>query len=108
MEFTQMTEVNMTWYKNYNLNQRGADTIHAIILTKYQKYLLILILKHMNVLAELIESHNVHTYKITPHKKCTVLKYTYAQWPYWKLVVRESFKYQYRMTKVIGCLIKIK
>ena len=31
-------------------------------------------------------------YKITPYNKCTVLKSTYSQWTYCKLVVRKSFQ----------------
>ena len=40
--------------------------IHAASVKKYQKYLSILILKHANVLAEAINSRDVHLYKITP------------------------------------------
>ena len=61
-------------------------------MTNYQEYPSILILKHVNVLAEVIKSHDVHLYKITSYKKHTVLKYTYAQWPYWKLVANKRFK----------------
>ena len=38
MEFTKMTYVNVTSYKNYNLNQLDAYIIHAVSVTKYQKY----------------------------------------------------------------------
>ena len=41
MEFTQMTEVDVTSHKNYTFNQRGEDPIHAVSLTKYHKYTLI-------------------------------------------------------------------
>ena len=51
----------------------------AITSTKYKKYPSILILKHVNVLAEVIKSHDVHLYKIKPYSKYTVLKSTYAQ-----------------------------
>ena len=33
-----MTYVNVTSYKNYNLNQLDAYVIHAVSVTKYQKY----------------------------------------------------------------------
>ena len=91
MEFTKMTEVVVTSYtwQNYNINQRGADTIHAVSMTKYQKYLSIL-----NILAKVIKSHDLNLYKITPYNKCTVLKSTYAQLPYWKLVARKRFQNQ--------------
>ena len=74
-----MTEFNVTSQKNYNLNQRGSDTIHSITLMKYQKYPQKIILKHANVLAEEIKSHDVHLYKITIYNECTVLKYKYTQ-----------------------------
>ena len=68
--------------QKYNINQRCAYMIHAVSVTKYQNYTSILILKHANVLAEVIKSHGVWMYKIMTYKKCTALKYTYAQWPY--------------------------
>ena len=74
-----MTEVNVTSYKNYNLNQRDADMIHAASVTKYQKYTSILIPKHVNVLAELIKLCGVYLYQIMLYKKCTILKSKYAQ-----------------------------
>ena len=68
-----MTEVNVASHKRYNPNQRGSDTINAVSVKKYQKYPSIIILKHVNVLAEVIKSHGVHLYQITPYKKCTIL-----------------------------------
>ena len=65
--------------ENYNINQKVADTINAITLTKYQMYPLKIILKHENILAEVIKSHCVNLYKITPYNKCTSLKSTCAQ-----------------------------
>ena len=53
--------------------------IHAVSVTKYQNYPSILILKHANVLAQVIKSHDEHFYNITSYKKFIVLKYTYAQ-----------------------------
>ena len=41
-----------------------------------------------------IKSHHVHLYQITPYKKFIVLKYTYAQLPYWKLVASNFFQTQ--------------
>ena len=41
--------------QSYNLNQRGADKIHAISVKKYQMYPLILILKHAVFLNEVIQ-----------------------------------------------------
>ena len=61
---------------NYNINQRGTHTIHDFSTTKYQKVISILILKHENVLAEVIESNDVHLYRIIIYNKLTVLKYT--------------------------------
>ena len=60
MKFTQMNEVKVISYTNYTLNKRGTDTIHAVSVTKYHNHYLILILKHANVLAELIKLHGVH------------------------------------------------
>ena len=54
---------------------------------KYQKYHSIL-----NILAKVIKSHDVHLYKITPYNKCTVLKSTYENVSYWKLVASERFQ----------------
>ena len=38
--------------KNYNLNKRGKDTIHAVIPTSYHKYISTKILKHTNILTK--------------------------------------------------------
>ena len=65
--------------QKYNLIEICVYTIHAVSVTKYQKYPSILILKHVNVLSEVIKSHDVHLYKIKPYSKYTVLKSTYAQ-----------------------------
>ena len=78
--------------ENYTLNDRGEDRIHAVSAAKYQKYVLILILKHATVLAEVIKLHDVHLFKIMPYQKCNVLKSTCKKWPYWKLVTSERFK----------------
>ena len=42
--------------------------IHAVSVTKYHIYPSILILKHTNVLAEVIKSHDIYIYKIVPYK----------------------------------------
>ena len=68
----------------------GADMIHVFSVIKYHHYPSMFILKHANVLAELIKSHGVYFYKITPYKKFTVLKYTYAQFPYWTSVANKK------------------
>ena len=65
--------------QDYNFNQRGEDTIHDVTMTKCQKYPSKLILKHANVLDQVIKLHNVYLYNITPYKKFTVLKSMYAQ-----------------------------
>ena len=44
------------------------------------------------LLAEVIKLYGVQVYKITPYNKCTVLKYTYSRWPYYKLAVRKGFQ----------------
>ena len=75
-----------------NINQSGADIINAVSVTKYQKYPSILILKHTNVLSEVTKLHDVNLYKIIPYNKCTVLKSTYTQRPYWKFFEIESFQ----------------
>ena len=62
-----------------NINQRGADTINSTTLTNYQKYSSKVIIKHANILDPLIKSHNLHLNKIPPYRKCTIIKYTYAQ-----------------------------
>ena len=46
---------------------------------KYHDYHSILILKHANILDEVMKSNDVNLYKITPYKKCIALKYMYAQ-----------------------------
>ena len=79
MEFTQMNKVNVTSWINYNFNQSGADTIHAVTLMRYHTYPSQLILKHVNDLAEEVKSYDVYVYKNMPYKKFTVLKYMYAQ-----------------------------
>ena len=79
MEFNQMTKANVASYKNYNLNQRGTDTIHVISMMKYHKYPSISILKQANVLSEVINLPDVHLYKVTMYKKCTLTRSTKAQ-----------------------------
>ena len=60
---------SMWYYKqNYNLNQIGTDTIHAIIPKKYQKYPSTTILKHVNMLAEVSKFNHVCLYNMTPYK----------------------------------------
>ena len=53
--------------------------IHATIVIKYQKYPPILILTHLNVLAELNKLQYVHLYNVTPYKEFTVLNCTHAK-----------------------------
>ena len=79
MEFTKMNKVNVASYKNYNINQRVTDTIHVISMMKYHKYPSISILKQANVLSEVIKFHDVHLYKVTLYKKCTVTRSTKVQ-----------------------------
>ena len=47
----------------------------------------------MNVLAEVIKSHDVNLYKIAAYNKCTLLKSTYAQYPFLKYLQEKGFKY---------------
>ena len=61
------------------MNQKGTYTIHAVTMMKYHDYHSILILKHANILDEVMKSNDVNLYKITPYKKCIALKYMYAQ-----------------------------
>ena len=63
---------------NCNFNQRGAYTIHDVTKTNCQKYPSTLILKHVNFLAELINSFGVHLFNMTMYHKFTVLKYMCA------------------------------
>ena len=65
--------------QNYTLNQRGADTIHAVSVTKYQKHPSTSIPKYVILLAEVIKSHDVRLYNITMYNKCTVLNASYTQ-----------------------------
>ena len=44
IEFTKMTEANVESLQNYILIKRGADTIHAVSVTNYHKYLSVLLL----------------------------------------------------------------
>ena len=46
--------------KNYNINQRGADKIFDVTMTKYQRYLSKIMLKNADDLAQIIKSLNVH------------------------------------------------
>ena len=78
--------------QNYNINQIYADTIHAFSMIKYHKYPSILILKHVNVLAEVIRLRGVYLYQITLYKKYTILKSKYAQWTDWNLVASKRFQ----------------
>ena len=65
----------MLYHKqNYNLNQTGTYTIHAVIPKKYHKYPSATIHKHVNVLSEVNKFHNVHVLNMTQLNKCTVLK----------------------------------
>ena len=57
--------------------KQGTYTIHAVILTKYQKYPSTTILKHANVLAKLNYSLG-GVYTLWHHMTLTVLQSTYA------------------------------
>ena len=46
--------------KKYTIYIRGVYTIHDVNMIKYKKYPSILILKHANILDEVIKSHNVN------------------------------------------------
>ena len=46
----------------------------------------------MNVLAEVIKSHDVNLFNMTPYSKYTILKYMCAQWPYTKLITNKKFQ----------------
>ena len=63
--------------------------IHAIITIKYHEYSSTEILKHANVLVEVIKSTYVSLSYITPYKICTSFHSTYTQRPHKKLVVNE-------------------
>ena len=78
--------------QTYNINQRGENKINDVSVIKYQKYSWILIIKHADVLAEVIKSHDVNLYNIMQDKKCKLLKSTYTQWPYCKLVGNKKFQ----------------
>ena len=69
MEFTQITEVNVTSFKNYIFNKLGWDAIHDIIISEFEKYPSTTILKYVTILAEVINLHNIHFLKMTPNKK---------------------------------------
>ena len=59
----------MLYHKqNYNLNQTGTYTIHAVIPKKYHKYPSATIHKHVNVLSEVSKSPYVRLANITPYK----------------------------------------
>ena len=75
----KINEVNMKSQTNYNITQRGTDTIYYAIPMECDKYPSKLILKPMNVLAKRIKSHDVTLFNTTLCKECTLLKYTYAQ-----------------------------
>ena len=62
------------WHK-----QRGGDTAHTAIPTKFQNYPSTTILKHANIFAEVNKSHHVHILKRKPCNKCALLKAIYAQ-----------------------------
>ena len=65
MEYTQMTDVNVTSWTNYNLNKK---------ITEYEKYPSTTTLKHATILAEVIKLHDVHLLNMTPNKNHTLLK----------------------------------
>ena len=52
---------------------------HAFSVTKYQKYPSIFILKHANVLDQVIKLHDVNLYQINMYKQCKILKSMYEQ-----------------------------
>ena len=79
-------------HKNIWFNQRSTYTIHAVIPMECDDYPSILICKHANVFSGEIKLHYVHLSNMTPYKTCTVLKYKYAQFPYWKLFANEMFQ----------------
>ena len=66
--------------------------IHAVSVKNYQKYPLLLLLKQGNILDEVIKFQGVNLYKTTLCKKYSILKYMYAQWPYWKSFTKERFQ----------------
>ena len=78
--------------QKYNLNQRGADRVNDVSVTKYQKYSSIVLPKYVNILADIIKSYDVHLYNIAPYNKYIVLQSTYAKWPYCKLVANKMFQ----------------
>ena len=50
------------------------------------------ILKNVSVFAEVIKSHYVHLYNMTPYNICIVLQSTYIKSPYRKLVTKKESK----------------
>ena len=62
-----MTEANVTSQYNYNMNEKGIDTIYAFIPTKYQKYQPTTILEHANFLNKVNKSPYVHLLNMTSH-----------------------------------------
>ena len=82
----------MWHHKNHNLYQRVTDMIHVAIPTEYDKYPSEWILKHANVLSEVIKLQNVHLFNTKIYKKRTVLKSMCVQWQYRKFFTNKGFQ----------------
>ena len=67
-----MTVVNVKTKKNYNIDQQGTDTIHAIITKKCQKYPSNTTLKHVNILDKVNKFPFVRLLNMTPHNTYSI------------------------------------
>ena len=79
--------------------------IHELTLTKYQKYPSKLILTHMKVLSEVI-NHTMYIYTIL-RRAINVQHYNLRRHNdhIGNYLQAKGFKFQYRMTRFIGCII---
>ena len=79
MEFTQITEANVTSQTNHHLNQQGEDVMHEVVVTECEKYPSKIILKDATILDKVIKLHGVHFLRTITNKKHPVLNCTCTQ-----------------------------
>ena len=84
MEFTQLTELNMTEYTNQNFNQQGEDTTHDVIVMKCNKYPFKKTLEPVNILGKLFKWYGMYFFKMIQNQKNTILNCTCAKLPHLK------------------------